>query len=74
MRDAQLKSARGYRKPRFKAGKPMIAAPNILEQRFNIDQADTAWVTDITYMVDEINDGDRNCSRCVIDGCLEEMS
>jgi transposase InsO family protein len=27
MRNAQLKSARGYRKPRFKAGKPTIAAP-----------------------------------------------
>lgn len=28
----------------------MIAAQNRLEQRFNIDQADTAWVTDITYI------------------------
>jgi len=28
----------------------MIAAPNRLEQRFNVDQADTAWVTDITYI------------------------
>lgn len=42
MRGAQLKSARGYRKPRFKADKPMIAAPNRLEQRFYVDQADTA--------------------------------
>lgn len=50
MRNAQLKSARGYRKPRFKAGKPTIAAPNRLEQCFNVDEADTVWVTDITYI------------------------
>lgn len=50
MRMAQIKSARGYRKPRFKAGKPVIAAPNRLEQQFNVEQADTAWVTDITYI------------------------
>lgn len=36
MRNAQLKSARGYRKPRFKAGKPTIAAPNRLKQ-FYVD-------------------------------------
>ena len=50
MRMAQIKSARGYRKPRFKAGNPVIAAPNRLEQQFNVEQADTTWVTDITYI------------------------
>ena len=29
MREARLKSIRGYRKPRFKSGKPAIAAPNL---------------------------------------------
>ncbi|MQR02795.1 IS3 family transposase [Glaciimonas sp. GS1] len=50
MRCAQLKSVRGYRKPRFKAGKPAIVAPNRLQQQFSVAQADTTWVTDITYV------------------------
>lgn len=35
MPQAYLKSLRGYRKPRFKSGKPAIAAPNRLQQRLN---------------------------------------
>ena len=50
MRAAQLKSVRGYRKPRFKAGIPATTAPNRLQQQFDIAQADTVWVTDITYI------------------------
>ena len=50
MRNAKLKSVRGYRKPRFKSGKPAIAAPNLLQRQFTVEQADTAWVTDITYV------------------------
>lgn len=50
MRMAKLKSVRGYRKPRYKSGKPAIAAPNRLQQRFDVHQADVAWVTDITYV------------------------
>ena len=50
MRDAQLKSVRGYRKPRFKSGKPAIAAPNLLQRQFTVNESDTAWVTDITYI------------------------
>ena len=50
MRSAQLKSIRGYRRPRYKAGLPSITSPNRLQQQFNIDQPDTAWVTDITYI------------------------
>ena len=32
MREAKLKSVRGYRRPRYKSGKPAIASPNHLQQ------------------------------------------
>ena len=50
MREAKLKSLRGYRKPRYKSGKPAIASPNRLQQQFDVEHADMAWVTDITYI------------------------
>lgn len=50
MRAAKIKSVRGYRKPRYKSGKPAIASPNRLQQQFNVSHADVAWVTDITYI------------------------
>ncbi|MFM9912798.1 MAG: IS3 family transposase [Methylophilaceae bacterium] len=50
MREAKLKSVRGYRKPRFKSGKPALAAPNRLQQQFTVSRPDETWVTDITYV------------------------
>ena len=50
MREAKIKSIRGYRRPRYKSGKPSIAAPNRLQQQFTVNQPDEAWVTDITYI------------------------
>lgn len=50
MHQAKLKSIRGYRRPRYKSGKPSIAAPNRLQQQFTVTQPDAAWVTDITYI------------------------
>ncbi len=50
MRQVQLKSVRGYKRPRHKAGKPAIAAPNRLAQQFTFAAPDQAWVTDITYI------------------------
>jgi putative transposase len=50
MHMAQIKSARGYRQSRFKTGKTVIAAPNRLEQQFNVEQADSTWGTDITHI------------------------
>ena len=50
MHQAKLKSIRGYRRPRYQSGKPSIAAPNRLQQQFNVNQPDKAWVTDITYV------------------------
>jgi len=50
MRNAKLKSIRGYRKPRYKSGIPSVASPNRLQQVFTVSQPDLAWVTDITYI------------------------
>ncbi len=50
MRAARLKSIRGYRKPRFKSGRPAMAAPNRLQQQFTVNKPDETWVTDITYI------------------------
>ena len=50
MRNAKLKSIRGYRKPSYKSGTPAVAAPNKLQQVFTVAQPDSIWVTDITYI------------------------
>ena len=50
MRAAQIKSVRGYKRPRYKLGKPAQVAPNQLERQFQQDEPDQAWVTDITYI------------------------
>jgi putative transposase len=52
MRLATLQSQTGYRKrrPNHKAGKPSILAPNRLEQQFDVDRPNAAWVTDITFI------------------------
>ena len=50
MRVAQIKSVRGYKRPRYKVGKPALVAPNQLQRQFQHDKPDQAWVTDITYI------------------------
>ena len=50
MRQAGLRSVRGYKRPRYRAGKPATTAPNRLEQRFTTAAPDQVWVTDITYI------------------------
>ena len=50
MQQGKLRSVRGYKRPRYRAGKPAIAAPNRLEQQFTVAAPDRAWVTDITYI------------------------
>ena len=41
---------RGYRRARYKAGKPATTAPNRLRQVFAASAPDEAWVTDITQI------------------------
>ena len=50
MRAAQIKSVRGYKRPRYRVGKPALVAPNQLQRQFQHDEPDQAWVTDITYI------------------------
>ena len=50
MRQAQLRSVRGYKRPRFKVGIPATTAPNRLQSEFTVEHPDQVWVTDITYI------------------------
>ena len=50
MRKAQLRSVRGYKRPRFKVGMPATTAPNRLQRAFTLALPDQVWVTDITYI------------------------
>ena len=50
MRQAQLRSVRGYKRPRYRAGMLATTAPNRLQREFTVAQPDQVWVTDITYI------------------------
>lgn len=50
MRINGLRAIRGYKKPRYRAGKPALVAPNRLEQNFSVAAPDRVWATDITYI------------------------
>lgn len=50
MRQAKLKSVRGYRRLRYKSGKPFIARLNHLQQQFEVSRPDEVWVIDITQI------------------------
>jgi putative transposase len=50
MKQEGLKAQVGYRKPRYKSGKVAILAENHLNQDFDAQQPNQAWVTDITYI------------------------
>lgn len=50
MRKEGLRAKIGYKRPRYKAGRPAIVAVNMLQQNFEVELPDKAWVTDITYI------------------------
>jgi putative transposase len=50
MRPKGLKAIVGYKKRRFKTGKPASTAPNLVARNFKVDAANKVWVTDITYL------------------------
>lgn len=50
MKQAGLKAQVGYKKPRYKGGRPAILADNHLNQEFDTQAPNQAWVTDITYI------------------------
>ena len=45
-----LRAKVGYKRPRYKTGRPALVAVNRLEQNFEVEAPDKAWVTDITYI------------------------
>jgi len=50
MRHVQLRSVRGYKRPRYKVGMPFTTAPHLLQRAFTVAHPDQVWVTDITYI------------------------
>jgi putative transposase len=50
MKRADLKAQIGYKKPRYKSGKVAVFAQNHLNQDFEVQNPNQAWVTDITYI------------------------
>jgi putative transposase len=51
MKEADIRSQRGYRKHRgFRGGDLNLAAPNTLDREFEVDQPNQSWVTDFTYI------------------------
>jgi len=53
MKAESLRSLAGYkRKPRHRAGKLHLTAPNHLAQQFDVLASNETWVTDITDICD----------------------
>jgi putative transposase len=50
MRKHRIRAVVGYKTPRHVVGLPSVVAPNWLDRQFSVDEPDTAWVTDITYI------------------------
>ena len=50
MKQEGLRSQTGYRRRSGRYAKPSVVAPNQLEQRFDVEEPNQAWVTDITYI------------------------
>ena len=50
MKSEGLRSMTGYRKRKGNYGRPSIVAPNQLQQNFDVEKPNQAWVSDITYI------------------------
>lgn len=50
MRLAGLQAQIGYKKPGKYGGRPSVVVDNTLDRQFTVNEADKAWVTDITYL------------------------
>jgi len=50
MRQERIRALGGYKKPRYRVGKPSVVFPNLLQQEFTVAEGDSAWATDITYI------------------------
>jgi putative transposase len=47
---SQLRSIGGYKRLRYRIGRPSLTSPNQLQRQFTHDAPDQAWVNDITYV------------------------
>ena len=50
MKSEGLRSMTGYRRRKGNYGRPSIVAPNQLQQNFDVEKPNQAWVSDITYI------------------------
>lgn len=50
MRLAGLKAERGYKRPKYRYGKPAVVVPNLIEQDFSASAPNEKWVTDFSYI------------------------
>lgn len=50
MKQEGMRAKVGYKRPRYKTGRPALVAINRLDQNFDVPSPDYAWVTDITYI------------------------
>ena len=54
MHSAKLQAQRGYKRPRYRVGKPAVAAPNRLQRQFTVAQPDRFVLTRGGGLVDEL--------------------
>jgi putative transposase len=50
MRQNKLRGCMGFRRPRYKSGRPSHLAPNRLQRQFTTTEPNKVWVTDISYI------------------------
>ena len=50
MRQFQLRSVDGYKRPRYRVGLPATIAPNRLQHALTVALPEQVWITDITYI------------------------
>ena len=50
LRQSQLRSVRGYKRPCYRVGMPSTTTPIRLQREFSVAIPDQVWVTDITYV------------------------
>jgi putative transposase len=50
MREGRIRALRSYRRHGYVGGEPSVVAPDLVEREFTVDEPDSVWVTDITYI------------------------
>ena len=50
MKQSKIKAVSGYKRHRYVRGEPSILAPNHLQREFDVDEPNSVWVTDFTYI------------------------